>query len=458
MRTWFLTAIVMSLALSGCLGDDGNDEMQTGSTGSQLVGNGLTIDAFNTDKPSLNPHPAYGWPTPYNYSGLTVPVPEAWTLPIGTGLEPGATTLTHVATTEGVGAGAGIFVFGHYVLASGNGPGAIIDIANPEAPVKVADFNVSIRDADLVMHPDGRLTAVMASNGFVHNWDITDPTDPIQLPDLEAGSHNAAVVPGTPIVYNANSAGGNTGNVGPLGLVESPVGVTEIFDVTNPDNPVRLPDFENGYGCHDITFHITEERQRAYCAGIEMTQIWDISDPINPTVIVDIPVHHGVAGTPSTAVAPALFSHLAMVNHDASILIVGDESGGGLANACDIDATLPGQTLAGPTGNLWFYDVSDEENPQLLSMLNPNNPILNPTEYSAPAGCTAHFGRIVGDEDLLLMSFYGAGIVLIDFSVAVNPVIIDQVQNNANTWDVWEWQGYAYTGDLNKGVEVFKLS
>lgn len=452
MRTWFITAVFAILALSGCLGDGETDN--DGGSGSQNT----EYETYGVNKPSLNPHPAYGYPTPYNYSGLTVPVPDALTFPNGTGLAPGSTALELVATTGNVSTGAGIFVFGHYVLASGNGPGHIIDIADPENPVKVAAFEQGIRDADLIMHPDGSLTAVMASSGFIHNWDITDPANPIQLPDLEVASHNAAVVPGTPIVYNANSAGGQTAGLGPLGLLESPTGVTEIFDVTDPSNPVRLPDFENGYGCHDITFHITEERQRAYCAGIEMTQIWDISDPINPTVLVDVPVHLGVPGSPSLAVSPLIFSHLAMVNHDASVLIVGDETGGGAANACDLNLELPGQTLAGPTGNLWFYDITDETNPILLSMLNPENPLLNPLEYGAPAGCTAHFGRIVGDENLLLMSFYGAGIVLIEFDDPANPAIIAQSQNNANTWDVWEWQGYVYTGDLAKGVQVFKLS
>lgn len=447
MRTWFITALFAVIALSGCV-SEGDDDTTTDTgaagLGGQKVGDNLTLAQFNSDKPSLNPHPAYGYPTPYNYTGLTVAVPEAWMLPNGTGLEAGSTSMTYVASTPNVTSGAGIFVFGHYVLASGNGPGAIVDIADPMNPVKVADLEVSIRDADLIMHPDGRLTLVAASSGFIHNWDITDPTNVTLLPDLEAPSHNAAVVPGTPIVYNANS-GGQGAN-------------TEIFDVTDPNNPVQLPSFNNGYGCHDITFHITDLKQRAYCAGIEMTQIWDISDPINPTVIVDVPVHHGIAGTPSTAVAPALFSHLAMVNHDGNILIVGDESGGGLANACDIDGSNDVQTVAGPTGNLWFYDISNEESPQLLSMLNPNNPALNPTEYSAPSGCTAHFGRIVGTEDLLVMSFYGAGIILIDFENPSSPQIISQVQNQANTWDAWEWQGYIYTGDLNKGVEVFKLS
>lgn len=457
MRTWFITAVFAVLALSGCL-SDGDDTDNNGGSGSNTE-----YETYGVNKPSLNPHPAYGYPTPYNYSGLTVPVPDAWTFPNGTGLEPGSTGFDLVATTGNVSAGAGIFVFGHYVLASGNGPGHIIDIADPENPVKVAAFEQGIRDADLIMHPDGRLTAVMASSGFIHNWDITDPTNPIQLPDLEAGSHNAAVVPGTPIVYNANSAGGATnGLVGPEATLGNGVGITEIFDVTDPNNPVRLPDFENGYGCHDITFHITEDRQRAYCAGIEMTQIWDISDPINPEVLVNIPVHHGVAGTPSASVPVTLFSHLAMVNHEGDILIVGDETGGGLANACDVDVTLPGQTVAGPTGNLWFYDVSDELNPVLLSWMNPNNPILNPTQYDLtsvpPAGCTAHFGRIVGDEELMLMSFYGAGIVLVDFSNPSNPIVLDQYMDGTNTWDAWEWQGYVYTGDLAKGVQVFKLN
>ncbi len=504
MRTLILVSLLSMVAFSGCI--DGNadtDSIDLGATvGYVAEATGILptdIEFFGAVKTSLATHPAYGYPSYMDFSGLDVDVPLAWVPPVANQLPEVVTSMELLAETSAeVASGAGIAVFGHYAFLSGNGPGSIVDIADPANPVKVADLEDGIRDADLIAHPDGRLTLVAASNGPIFLYDVTDPTNPVTLTALlideneTANSHNAAVVPGTPIVYNANSAGGSfTGFSDPTAAThETASGVTEIFDLTDPSNPVRLDDFENGYGCHDITFFIdaANEKYRAYCAGIEMTQIWDIEDPTNPEVIANIPVHYGVEGAPSASVFLAMFSHLAMVSADGNILIVGDESGGGLANACDVNVDAQVQTLAGPTGNLWFYDISDETNPMLLSAMNPTNPasqtdyqmkaaeqvqmavttfagsepgttsVLNLAFSSVPSGCTAHFGRIIEDKDQMLMSFYGAGSLLIDFSDPAHPTILDQFSIGGNTWDVWEYQGYAFTGDLNRGMDVLLLS
>jgi hypothetical protein len=475
MRNLLIVSLLSMVAFAGCLNDGDNLDSDSVDLGAAL---GYTaevtgilpadVDFFGAVKTSLAPHPAFGYPSYNNFSGLEVDVPSAWVPPTRNVLPEIVTSVELLATAEGVASGAGIAVFGHFAFVSGNGPGSIVDIADPANPVMVAVLNASMRDADIIAHPDGQLTLVAASSGGgITLWDVTDPYQPVQLESLEVGSHNAAVVPGTPIVYNANSAGSPTA-VTP----DRAEGVTEVFDLTDPSNPVRLPDFENGYGCHDITFFIdaVNEKYRAYCAGIEMTQIWDITDPSNPEVLTNIPVHHGMSALPPASVPITLFSHLAMVSADGNTLIVGDESGGGLANACDANVDAGVQTLAGPTGNLWFYDISTESDAQFKSMLNPNNPATQAdyqNEMTAgatsgdvfiPAGCTAHFGRIIEDKDQMMIAFYGAGSLLVDFSDPAHPVILDQFTEGGNTWDVWEYQGYAFTGDLVRGLDVLTLA
>ncbi len=459
MRRFMITALVVAASLAGCLGGE-SGEGQNLAVIPELTS--------YTDRQTAA-HPAFGYPTYTDYGGLNgEPVPDAWMPPAAIEVPEVITGIEHVATAEGVTAGAGIAVFGHYAIVSGSGPGAIVDIADPLNPVKVADLDISVRDADIIAYPDGRLVAVMASNGPIHVFDITDPTAPIQLPSLEVGSHNAVVVPGTPIVYNANSRGGaSNGIAGPEATLGMGVGVTEIIDLTDPENPVYLEDFANGYGCHDITTYIdpVEQKYRAYCAGIEMTQIWDISDPRAPTVIANVPVHHGVAGAPSGSVFLAMFSHLAMVNSDASILIVGDETFGGIGPGCSGTADTGVASSSGPLGNLWFYDISDETNPVLQGWISPNQSYIadNPPEGEPGAGtvfslsCTAHFGRLIEDRDVLAIGFYRAGVLLIDFSNPAAPEIAAQYNTGANVWDTWFWQGYLFTGDLNKGLEVLKL-
>jgi hypothetical protein len=454
MRSQLVLAALAVVTLSGCLSGD-----EAGTDDAIVVPPNL-LDPVTHAVTQFESHPAYGFPTSVDYTGFKgTEVPSSWVPPAAVEIPDTITGIKSVARAEGVASGAGIAVFGHYAIVSGNGPGSIVDVADPLNPVKVADLEISVRDADIIAYPDGRLVAVMASDGFVHVFDITDPTKPVPLPDLESQSHNAGVVPGTPIVYNANSAGGGI-NAGSY-ITGHGNGKTEIYDLSDPDAPVKVGDFANGYGCHDITFYINaaEEKYRAYCAGIEVTQIWDITNPLEPVVLTTIPVHHGVPGTPSASVPLVLFSHLAMVNHDASILIVGDETGGGLVPpGCLAHAQAGPASASDPLGNLWFYDISDETSPVLKGSLSPTYPVENPTARSPlPPSCTAHFGRIIGERDLAAVAFYNAGVVIVDFSDPMFPKIVAQWNEGTDTWDVWFWQGRLYTGDLARGLDILEL-
>lgn len=403
----------------------------------------------------LAAHPAYGWPTLDGVvRGLDAYGVDAWRPLDYRPLPDPIAGLRHLGHAEGLNAGAGIAVYGHYAIVPANGqPGAVVDLSDPAAPKKVAGFEQGTRDADFLVYPDGRIVVVMATSGAqVPILDVTDPENPalLSMITMPRGTHNIAVVPGTPILYNSNSDGGGTNP-------SEPAGGTEIYDLNDPENPTLVQDWANGYGCHDITFHIdpTADKYRAYCAGIEATQIWDIADPVDPQVVVTVPVHHGDPDLPSASVPLVFFSHLAMVNHDASLLIVGDETGGGLLAACDAYVHQDDVTASGPFGNLYFYDIENEEEPELLSFFSPPSHLIQfPDGASPTAGCTAHFGRLVEDRPLLLMSFYGAGVLLVDFSDPAAPFIADQWNPGTNTWDVWYYQGYAVTGDLERGLDV----
>lgn len=454
MRAILLAGSLALLALAGCVSEPSatdDDPEDGGADGLMMPG------PYPASNPQLAAHPAYGWPTLAEIAEGRQPAASDHLLPIAyralperiTGLEP-------IAQAQGVQIGAGIGAIGHYAFVPGwSTAGAVVDLSDPAAPQAVGSFDQPARDVDFIIYPDGRVVAVLATDSAnVYVLDVTDPTQPEPIATITTlhGSHNVAVVPGTPILYNSNSAGG-----GPTAD-----GATEIYDLSDPEEPALVADWANGYGCHDITFWLNPEgdRYRAYCAGIEVTQVWDIANPKDPRVVVDVPVHHGVSTLPSLSVPLVFFSHLAMVSHDGSVLIVGDETGGGTAPACDVYAEDPatGKALSGPVGNLYFYDISSEEDPQLLSFFSPTNHITQAPDGADPlAGCTAHFGRLIEDRTVLPMAFYGAGVVLIDFSDPANPYILDQWNPGTNTWDVWYYQGYLLTGDLNRGLDVLTL-
>jgi hypothetical protein len=354
---------------------------------------------------------------------------------------------------------------------------SLVDISEPAAPKRVGAFfgpdgraatigyaygsaghqlteaaNIgSDRGAAIIAYPSGRLVTVIATSGEIEVWDITDPEEPRELPPLKVeSSHKVGVVPGTPIVYNAGTrGGGSTGNF-------EGTDHTEIFDLSDPDNPEFVQNFPNGYSCHHIFFwnKPEENRFRAVCAGVQVTQIWDTADPRNPKIISTIPVHHGVAALPGVAASPLVFSHSAGLNRDGTILYVGDEmGGGGVPPGCVVSVSTPAGDVSTPLGAIWFYDITDETTPVLRGWWSA---AFNPVVSGTASTCTAHHGRLVPDpeRDLLAMAFYGNGVLLIDFTNPTLPRLVSQFAESSNTWEAWYHQGYVVTGDLNRGLDV----
>ncbi len=90
---------------------------------------------------------------------------------------------------------------------------------------------------------------------------------------------------------------------------------------------------------------------------------------------------------------------------------------------------------------------------------------LSVAAFQSHATCTSHFGRTIEDTNHLVMAFYGAGVILVDFNDLDNPRIVDQwrpVSADAAapgiTWDAWYYEGYVFTGDITRGMDVLKLS
>jgi len=398
--------------------------------------------------PQNAPHPAYNWPTlAYPAVGAA---PPSWTPIPAAALPAEVTGLQHVKRVNANIDGAGMAIFGNLAVVPGFGSQSyVVSLADPTNPTLLASFPGSHRGAAIMAYPSGRLVTVLATSSTLEFWDITDPLAPDFLREVrpQGGSHKVGVVPGTPIVYNANSDGSGAS--------------IAIYDATIPEAPVLVKNFNGGFGCHHVYFWVSvdQDKYRSICAGVQMTQILDIADPLDPKVIVNVPVHHGIAGTPSTGVSPARFSHFAILSADGDTLIVGDESGGGIAPACDAHAEIAGVSLSGPLGDVYFYDISDERAPLLKGWFNPGAHYL--ANLQLPGSCTAHHGRLVpdpaGERDLLVMAFYSAGVVLIDFTDPANPALVDQWATGTTTWEAWYANGYIVTGDLSRGLDVLRL-
>jgi hypothetical protein len=441
--------ILLSALLAGCItAPDDVDEIDE-------TLKGLLAGPAIWDDPQNAPHAAYGWPT-LSFPPEGDDIPDWWRPIDGAPLPDLVSGLELIAETpEEVQSGAGIAVFGRLVFVPGfSSESYLVDITDPTAPQHLSTIEAgegAHRGAAFIAYPDGRLVVVVSTGPGFDIIDVTDPLDPDVLTRVqpEQRGHKLGVVPGTPIVYNAASRGGHI-------VEEMADRGTEIYDLSDPENPEFVQMFENGYSCHHIYFwnNPPEDKYRAVCAGAEVTQIWDTKDPLDPQVIVSVPVHHGIAGLPAASVTPVLWSHYAGLSQDGNTLIVGDETFIG-SGSCGVGVPTPAGHLSTPLGAVWFYDISDETNPIIKGWFNPGHELPEPYNL-----CTAHQARLIPsqDRDLLAMAFYEAGVVLVDFTDPSQIHMVDQFNQGTNTWEVWYYDGYLVTGDLARGMDVLRLS
>ena len=487
---FLLAAALVATLFSGCMddtaspgGDDSTSSADYAKAGYDYTGPGnfFAGPALYED-PQNTPHPAYNWPT-LSHPAVGPDVPALWKPNQGTDLPVDVTELVHVAQVPGVSAGAGIALFGSLAVIPGFGaPTFFVDISDPANPVVLSSIEpvdaegqgLSHRGATIIAYPTGRLVTVISTDTLLDVWDITNPAEPVQLPQVTdlPNSHKVGLVPGTPFVYNAGSSGGAANGIaGPEAQTGEGVGITQIFDFSDPENVVKVQDWQNGYSCHHIYFwnNVTEGKYRSTCAGIEYTQIIDTTDPAHPEVIVSVPYGLGDPTLPSQSVFIAAFSHYAGLSRDGKILLVGDENGGGIGPiGCVAAVDTPAGRVSTPVGAVWFYDVTEETNPQYVGHVSASQLERAQGAGTAPtsaiSSCTAHHGRLipVADGDLLAMSFYGAGVLVIDFSpvrteIPGLPRVVAQYADGSNTWETWYYNGYLYTGDMNRGMDIIDL-
>ncbi len=485
LRLLFAAALVGAL-FAGCLDDAApapivGDHDVPAVAGALYKGTGQIFAGapLYTD-PQNAPHPAFNFPTLANPA--TGPgIPESWAPIAPTALPEHISALTHIVQAEGVTSGAGIAVFGSLVVVPGFGADtSVVDISDPAHPKLLSQFKPqeglsTHRGAAFIPYPTGQLVVVISTGAGIDVWDLTEPVTPKPRPFLlmnrtdgsTIGSHKVGVIPGTPIVVNAASDGGARS------APEASTGVTQMWDLSNPQDPFRLPDFQNGYSCHHVYFwnNPEEGKFRGVCAGVQYTQIWDTADPYNPSVVVSVPF--GTGGTPADVAAVQFsggLSHYAGLSLDGKVLIMGDESGGGSTPpGCTVRADTPVGGISPPIGAVWFYDVSDETSPRLLSWISASQlekmGMEDDPQGLAPRSCTAHHGRLVPIEgrDVLAMSFYGSGVVVIDFTAVRGegnnfPTVVAQYADHSDTWETWYYQGYLFTGDLTRGMDVLSLA
>jgi len=268
--------------------------------------------------------------------------------------------------------------------------------------------------------------------------DVKNPQKPRVISSLNTNAaHTMKPFPGGKYIYMA--AGNLTGSAS-RGTV--------IVDVRNPLKPKLAPEAMDVMDCHDVSFSITEEdRQLGFCAGAIGTgevQIWDVSDPLNPTII-------------SRIVNPAIqYSHYAIANDDGTLLAIDDEAFA--AHDCN--------TGASPTGRVWIYDISNPQVPIPQGSFAPpggrggNPTFANIGNYAGWVGswCLSHGLDWHPKKPMVAVTWFTAGVSVIDASDPTQPseyAYFDS-DDSATYSTLWH-DGYLATNDHMRGFDLFKV-
>ncbi len=272
-----------------------------------------------------------------------------------------------------------------------------------------------------------------SGSGGIGVFDITDPFEWSPMYRLRTGFggvHNFAFHPTEPFGYASNGA--------LPGLVNG----IPIVDFTDLDNPRMLPGPQTEGGVHDTEFSL--DGTRAYAASENNYRIYDTTDPANPVLLSRTPN----VGSYAHGVFPDSQRELMVTNNESLVL------GGFLIDGTGV---CPGEGLAS-------YDIAGGNENQPIGPLGYYFP--NVVGPSGDRPCSSHFGRFAPGTKIMSIGWYIAGARVVDWSDPSNPVELasavmprTETMPGSNTWAAKFYKGpYLYTGDLERGFDVFRWS
>ena len=192
--------------------------------------------------------------------------------------------------------------------------------------------------------------------------------------------------------------------------------------------------------CHDITVYPAIGLAGGACGGYGL--LLDIRDPAHPRRI--------------GAVADSNFSywHSATFNNDGTKILFSDEWGGGGQPKCrSFDKPEWGADA------IFTLNNGQMQFQSYYKMLAPQTALEN---------CVAHNGSLIPipGRDIMVQSWYQGGISIFDWTDAAHPKEIaffdrgpvDATKpGNAGTWSAYWYNGYIYSSEIGRGLDVLEL-
>ncbi|WP_243859641.1 LVIVD repeat-containing protein [Amycolatopsis arida] len=210
---------------------------------------------------------------------------------------------------------------------------------------------------------------------------------------------------------------------------------------TNPDGTRRAATT----GCHDLTAFPSQDLVAGACMGDGV--LIDVSDRLAPRVIERVQDNVNFA-----------FWHSATFNNTGTKVIFTDELGGGGLPTCN--------ARFGPhRGADGIYDIVGSGDDRKLVF---RSYFKIPRHQADTENCVAHNGSLVPvrGHDIMVQAWYQGGVSVWDFTDSANPKEIAYWERGplsatesltGGSWSAYYYNGYIYSSDIQKGLDVLDL-
>lgn len=301
----------------------------------------------------------------------------------------------------------------------------IFDVSDPANPDLVKNVQTCRGSHTNTLVPDPRDPGVV----YIYVGGSSRPRDPELYPECGSGT----------VAENPNTAQFRVDIIRvPLDNPEAAevVGYGRIFEGLQPVGSRGGPS-----GCHDLTSYPAFNYVAGACGSYGI--LLDASDPENPVRL--------------DARSDDNFSlwHTAVFSNDGSSVVFTDEWGGGTSPRCRADDPyeLGGNTILKISENGEFSQHA------YFKM---------PAAQTETENCVSHNGGLipVPGRDLMVQGWYQGGVNVFDFTDEDNPIEIayhDRGPIDAEeripggSWGAYWYNGYIYSSELNRGMDVLEL-
>ena len=192
--------------------------------------------------------------------------------------------------------------------------------------------------------------------------------------------------------------------------------------------------------CHDITVYPWAKLAAGACGGYGL--LLDLTDVRNPKRI-------GAAADSNFA-----FWHSATFNNDGTKVLFTDEWGGGTQPRCRTTDKYEWGANA-------IFTIDQRKAMHFQSYYKM------PAVQTSTENCVAHNGSLVPvpGRDIMVQGWYQGGISMFDWTDPKHPTEIaffdrgpiDTVLAVAGSWSAYWYNGYVYSSEIGRGLDVFQL-